>query len=503
MTGFQYFILSLVLFWSTAIQAQADFTEIDSLEIALKNQSGIEKANTQVFLSVRYYNKSIYQQSLEYSLKALNYFEEQHLDSNTIHVHTIIGTIYERTKKFDRAEEHYLIALKRSIEYKDDVRELAIYLNLGVLFSNRGQNEKSIEYHYLALDKCREIGDTLSLVRIYNNLSWTYFSDGNYEESIKAIDTGLYIIGFCPITDRYIYRKNALKLNLSENLVKLKRYDEALVILSELVLDVEMMSLTSSTDIYRLLATAHEANQNYNLALKYYKIEMIFLDSLNDAINNQRLMELTVENELKYKEQESALLLAAKELKISEQKNKNNLTLLGLFSMTIVFVIFISFYFKTRKKNKQLVEANLEMLANQENLPHQIKLKSTVKKSTEISEEQKLLIIDSLNIAFNEDEVFKDDSLTAQSLSKLLNTNRNYLSIVVKELNSSGFLDFINEYRIRKSWTLLSNPEFFHLTIDHISKEVGFKSQPTFNKAFKKFTGVTPSFYLKEVKKNL
>ena len=287
---------------------------------------------------------------------------------------------------------------------------------------------------------------------------------------------------------------------MSENLVKLKRYDEALVILNELVLDVGIMSLTSSTDIYHLLATTHEALQHYDLALNFYKTEMIFLDSLNDAINNQLLMELTIANELKYKEQENALVLAEKELKLIEQNNRNNLTLLGLVSMTIVFIIFIRFYFKTRKKNKQLVEANLEMLANQENVPRQIKLKSSIKKSTEISEEQKLLIINSLNIAFNENEVFKDDSLTVQSLSKLLNTNRNYLTLVIKELNPSGFLDFVNEYRIRKSWTMLSNPEFFHLTIDHISKEVGFKSQPTFNKAFKKFTGVTPSFYLKEVK---
>jgi AraC-like DNA-binding protein len=494
-------ILLLSLFLGACIsEAQVDFSEIDSLATVIENQSGIEKAQSQRRLSHAYYTKSIYQQALEHALYALDYYEEHELDSQAISVHTIIGAIYERTKKFERAEEHYVIALKGAKKYNDDVSVLAIYLNLGVLFSNSDQYEKSVQYSYLAIDKSKEIGDTLSLVRIYSNLSWSHFLNDEYAKSITAIDTGLYIVDFCPQTDGYRYREYSLKLNLSENYVKLGRNTEALGLLRELLDNIEIMSLTSAVDIYRLLATVHESNEDYDLALKFYKMEKLFLDSLTKAINNQQLMELTVQNELKYKQQESELLLKKKELKISAQRNKNNILTLGLLSLGIMLFIFINFYFRTRRKNKQLVEANLQMLANQAKKPHQRELKREFKKSTELSEEQKQLILTALNQAFNEEEVFKDENLTVNSLAKSLNTNRNYLTIVVKELEPSGFLDFVNEYRIRKSWTLLSNPEYFSLTIEHISKEVGFKSQPTFNKAFKKFTGVTPSFYLKEVK---
>lgn len=88
-----------------------------------------------------------------------------------------------------------------------------------------------------------------------------------------------------------------------------------------------------------------------------------------------------------------------------------------------------------------------------------------------------------------------------EHLAKKLGTNRTYMSMAVNQLNSNGFIDLINELRIMKTCELLADPEYKSYTIQYIANEVGFHSQPTFNKAFKKFTGVTPSFYLKELKK--
>src|SRR5690606_4130850 len=110
-------------------------------------------------------------------------------------------------------------------------------------------------------------------------------------------------------------------------------------------------------------------------------------------------------------------------------------------------------------------------------------------------------LVDKLKVLLEEEEIYMQSGLTMELLAKKLGTNRTYMSMAVNQLNSDGFIDLINELRILKTCELLADPEYKSYTIQYIANEVGFHSQPTFNKAFKKFTGVTPSFYLKELKK--
>jgi len=495
-------IVFVLMMSSFFLKAQNNFNKIDSLSILIKNQNGIEKAESQRILSVLYFRKNIFEQALKHAIESLNYFTENNLDSTAMYVHNTIGFIYERTEQFERAEEHYLIALSRFKKFKVSEGIIMVNINLAILFLNNKDYLKSEKYNLHAIEIAKEIQDTFRLIKTYSNLSYTYFLSNQFDKSIESIDSGLYYVYLCPKNEKYLNRENGLKINLAENYVKLKQYNKTIIILEEILLHKNKLNLNEIRDVYRMYSIVSEKLGFFQRAHSYLKKEMYYSDSLNRAINNESLMELTITNELKYKEQESELELKKNELKLADQKYLSSLLKLGFVALIIIFFVFLVFYLKTIAKNKQLVETNLKMLKNQENILPQIKIKSQ-KKSFDISEDKKLTLINELNKFFKEDEIFKDDTLTVNSLAKQLNTNRNYLSIVIKEINPDGFLDFVNEYRIRKSWTLLSNPDYFHLTIEHISKQVGFKSQPTFNKAFKKFTGVTPSFYLKEAKNNL
>jgi|TARA_B110000967_G_C18489356_1_gene366026 AraC-like DNA-binding protein len=46
---------------------------------------------------------------------------------------------------------------------------------------------------------------------------------------------------------------------------------------------------------------------------------------------------------------------------------------------------------------------------------------------------------------------------------------------------------------------MLSNPGNNNLTIEFIAFSVGFESKSSFNNAFKNYTGITPSFYIKSL----
>jgi YesN/AraC family two-component response regulator len=93
---------------------------------------------------------------------------------------------------------------------------------------------------------------------------------------------------------------------------------------------------------------------------------------------------------------------------------------------------------------------------------------------------------------------FRDENLALNSLAKQLGIAPRYLSQIVNERLNKNFRDYINEYRVKEAMQLLVDPGKSDSTILETALDVGFNSKEVFNRAFKKFTGVTPSRYIKE-----
>jgi AraC-like DNA-binding protein len=96
-----------------------------------------------------------------------------------------------------------------------------------------------------------------------------------------------------------------------------------------------------------------------------------------------------------------------------------------------------------------------------------------------------------------EEKVFRDQDLSIYKLSKELNTNSKYLSTIINKEFKKNFVNFINEFRIEEAKINLKSDQFKNYTIEAHGQHVGFKSKSSFNIAFKKFTGKTPSEFLK------
>lgn len=88
--------------------------------------------------------------------------------------------------------------------------------------------------------------------------------------------------------------------------------------------------------------------------------------------------------------------------------------------------------------------------------------------------------------------------LTIFDIAKALDVNNKYVSQVINQDLGINFIGFINQYRVEAAKKLLVDPEMSNFTIEGLAGEAGFKSKSTFNIAFKKFTGKTPSQYRKE-----
>lgn len=92
---------------------------------------------------------------------------------------------------------------------------------------------------------------------------------------------------------------------------------------------------------------------------------------------------------------------------------------------------------------------------------------------------------------------FLNPALTIQDISKEMNFPVRELSVLINHQLGQHFYDFVNTYRIENAMEILKDPSKSKVTILEILYEVGFNSKSSFNTAFKKHTGNTPTEFRK------
>jgi len=92
---------------------------------------------------------------------------------------------------------------------------------------------------------------------------------------------------------------------------------------------------------------------------------------------------------------------------------------------------------------------------------------------------------------------YLDPTLSLKQLAELLEVNQVHLSQVMNEQCGKSFYDLVNEYRVSAFVEKAQSGDYENYTLLAIALESGFQSKTSFNKAFKKIKGSTPSQFLK------
>jgi AraC-like DNA-binding protein len=119
---------------------------------------------------------------------------------------------------------------------------------------------------------------------------------------------------------------------------------------------------------------------------------------------------------------------------------------------------------------------------------------STKYSRSKISEADMSRIEIKLIKAMEQNSLQSDPSLTLRKLSDTTGVSENRISQVLNVRVGMGFYDFVNYWRIKMACEKLKTTNESLLDITYA---VGFNSRSTFNLAFKKHTGKTPSGYRK------
>ncbi|SHK71510.1 transcriptional regulator, AraC family [Chryseobacterium polytrichastri] len=96
-----------------------------------------------------------------------------------------------------------------------------------------------------------------------------------------------------------------------------------------------------------------------------------------------------------------------------------------------------------------------------------------------------------------EEKPFLNPSLTIQDISNDMDIPTRELSVLINHQLGQHFYDFVNTYRIENAMEILKDVTKTKVTVLEILYEVGFNSKSSFNTAFKKHTGNTPTAYRK------
>lgn len=93
---------------------------------------------------------------------------------------------------------------------------------------------------------------------------------------------------------------------------------------------------------------------------------------------------------------------------------------------------------------------------------------------------------------------YLNEDLNLNILAEQCSMQPSQLSQVINQQYQKNFYDFVNQYRVEEAKKRLRSSDYDHLSVLGIAFDCGFKSKSSFNRYFKKYTGISPSAFKKK-----
>jgi AraC-like DNA-binding protein len=109
--------------------------------------------------------------------------------------------------------------------------------------------------------------------------------------------------------------------------------------------------------------------------------------------------------------------------------------------------------------------------------------------------EENKSLSEKLNSHITKNKPYLDADLTLNDLASQVQVSSRQLSTLINAELGKSFFDLINSYRIEEAKRILRESKDRKLTVLEVMYQAGFNSKSSFNTAFKKYTGSTPTAF--------
>lgn len=392
---------------------------------------------------------------------------------------------------FNESETEIKKGLFISNEINDvDLREFRRGFLYETQSFNLDRNSKSLDsviiYHHLALKSFSKIDGKLAtrnfgLSLTYGNLGLCYVRNGNPELGedylIKSLE--LSQNGSSQI-------KSFAFLELGNLYKKKKEYPKAIIYYE------------------KGISLSQKLNQPYTLRNFYQSISEAYAGQGNPTASLEFLQKYTALNDSLLRIEKSSMEAPARVL-LSEKDAEHSIfrkqIYIFIFIALTALLSMICYLIYQNRSNRKKYNLLIEKLKKPND--HELAFQEPVKESSSILASTEQEILKKLEQFENSRKLLKRE-VSLSYLAAELQTNTKYLSeIIKKHKGRKNFNHYLNGLRIDYiTKKIYEEKVYCDYKISYLAEVSGFSTRELFARIFKEETGVSPSFFINEARKN-
>lgn len=430
--------------------------------ISLYSEIGDSLYMAEAILNMVYFSHEVIgvEQSIDYYNMVLDILEKHNDNPLMIYACLHIGSFYDGLpNESETARKYFLKGIKIGFEHNLNKRLAHLLVSMAGFCKNMKELDSAYYYFHLADSVTKVAGYSSSRARYFTQFADFLSDQKQYRRALENIKKGL-------------------------ELAKMEKTDPYL-----------------EKNTYRRIISIYKSLGDYENALRYYEQYISLKDSIFNTETERTISAMQIKFDTDHMESELEIMKQKEKLKNAELRKKQ--IIIYSTSVALVLILGLTFFLIRQNRNKkraydQLMEKNLLLVNSGLNRFSKNKPSSN---NSELSPELQEKILKKLDYQVKQKKIYLNKDVHLIDLAKKCSTNPSYLSKIINSHYRANFTGFINELRIKEAQKLMSDAAYRSFSIEGIAETVGFKSKSVFNVAFKKYTGVTPSYFISYLEK--